>query len=243
MIDMHLHSIPNRRYGSHVQNCLSMKPGDLTRVAHPIRLDSGSFGEKECVLSVLDQLGIGAFIVDQDWTIVGANEFAEKFDEQIRSLTKRLKTCQLEQSSTGEWNDGSLIGSGPVGPFRGARKVPCAIRILPLSSTVEAATGRKLFLLIVADLETPMIPTAASLRTLFTLTRAEARIALCLAEGETLKNIAIALNLSLGTVRIHLKSIFLKTNTHRQSDLVSLLMRLTLISSRRPPKSKDHART
>ena len=60
------------------------------------------------------------------------------------------------------------------------------------------------------------------------LTEREAQIAALLAEGSSLPTIAERLRLGLGTVRNHLKSIFAKTETRRQGELVALLCALQL---------------
>jgi len=57
----------------------------------------------------------------------------------------------------------------------------------------------------------------------FQLTQAEARIALFLASGGSVKEYAAVSDVSEGTVRVHLKAIFAKTGVHRQMDLVRLL--------------------
>ena len=58
------------------------------------------------------------------------------------------------------------------------------------------------------------------LESLYNLTPAEARVAAKLIEYPELKNAADALNISTTTARTHLKRIFRKTNTNRQSLLV-----------------------
>lgn len=55
------------------------------------------------------------------------------------------------------------------------------------------------------------------------LTPAEARIALGIARGEALVTIAKAHGISIATARTQLKSVFAKTGTHRQGQLVALL--------------------
>lgn len=66
---------------------------------------------------------------------------------------------------------------------------------------------------------------------LFGLTQAEALVAVQLVMALSLKQIAGRQDIALGTVRRHLKSILLKTNTHRQAELVALLTRLSGIPS------------
>ena len=62
---------------------------------------------------------------------------------------------------------------------------------------------------------------------MFDFTPAEAKIAIALLEGGDLRSIAAAHHISVETVRTQLKSIFAKTNTSRQADLIALLMRVT----------------
>jgi DNA-binding CsgD family transcriptional regulator len=59
----------------------------------------------------------------------------------------------------------------------------------------------------------------------FGLTPAEARVALGIARGETLASVAEAHGIAVTTAKTHLQSIFIKTGTHRQAELVALLAR------------------
>ena len=62
------------------------------------------------------------------------------------------------------------------------------------------------------------------LRGRFGLTPAEARLALQLIAGETLRGAAVKLNISYETARTELKNIFNKTGTRRQAELVIVLV-------------------
>jgi DNA-binding CsgD family transcriptional regulator len=61
------------------------------------------------------------------------------------------------------------------------------------------------------------------LRCHFGLTPAEARLALQLVAGETLRSAAAKLGISYETARTHLKTVFNKTGTCRQAELVIVL--------------------
>ena len=58
------------------------------------------------------------------------------------------------------------------------------------------------------------------LRCHFDLTPAEARLALHLVAGETLRSAAVKLSITYETARSQLKNIFKKVGTHRQAELV-----------------------
>ena len=70
----------------------------------------------------------------------------------------------------------------------------------------------------------PMVWNADSLRAVHDLTPREADVAIALAAGARPGEIAAALGLTVGSVRIYLKRIFAKTGTDGQGPLVSLLM-------------------
>jgi DNA-binding CsgD family transcriptional regulator len=64
------------------------------------------------------------------------------------------------------------------------------------------------------------IPQADFLEERFHLTHAEARVVVHLVQGTSLKSSAEALGIKYETVRSYLKSVFAKTGTHRQAELV-----------------------
>ena len=64
------------------------------------------------------------------------------------------------------------------------------------------------------------------LRDLFGLTQAEVQLAHALAAGKDLDEIALARGCTRNTVRNQLKQVFSKTGTHRQAELVRLLVML-----------------
>jgi DNA-binding CsgD family transcriptional regulator len=68
----------------------------------------------------------------------------------------------------------------------------------------------------------------ALLRQAFGLTEREAMLAAHLAEGGDLRSFATRHSLSINTVRPYLRSVFDKTGTHRQAELVRLLAGLSL---------------
>lgn len=61
-------------------------------------------------------------------------------------------------------------------------------------------------------------------RRLYALTPAEARLVVQLLQGQTLQEIAGELGVSVTTARTHLRSVFSKTGTRRQSELVRVLL-------------------
>jgi len=68
------------------------------------------------------------------------------------------------------------------------------------------------------------LPAAARLRAEFKLTKAEARLALCLARGWSLATAAEAFDVKLTTIRSQLQQVFSKTGTSRQAEFVAMLL-------------------
>jgi DNA-binding CsgD family transcriptional regulator len=64
-----------------------------------------------------------------------------------------------------------------------------------------------------------------ALSTKLNLTPAEMRLVRKLIDGKSLRSAAEALGITYETARSRLKSIFQKTRTHRQAELVALLLR------------------
>jgi DNA-binding CsgD family transcriptional regulator len=65
---------------------------------------------------------------------------------------------------------------------------------------------------------------AEALAALYGLTTAETQIANALLLGRSIAQIAGERGVTAGTLRGQIKSIFRKTNTHRQSELIRLLL-------------------
>jgi DNA-binding CsgD family transcriptional regulator len=92
-------------------------------------------------------------------------------------------------------------------------------------------------LAILRPLLPPASDPAAQLSQRYGLTRSEIRLALALREGGTLSAVADRLGVSRETVRSHLRSVFAKTGTHRQRELVALVLKVTGGFAVSPPGS------
>jgi DNA-binding CsgD family transcriptional regulator len=96
-----------------------------------------------------------------------------------------------------------------VAPLRGAaRDIFSGATALVLATEVGLSQG---------------VPSPDLLRGLFDLTPKEAMVAIRLASGQSLKEAAEAANMQFSTARSHLESVFRKTGTNQQSQLVALL--------------------
>jgi DNA-binding CsgD family transcriptional regulator len=106
-------------------------------------------------------------------------------------------------------------------PRRG--QMPLMLMIAPLRLT-SSAPRHGAALLFAFDPDTTPSVGVDVVRTLFGLSEAEAQLAVALSSGKTLDDAAHERGTSIHTIRTQLKSVFNKTGTKRQSDLVSLLL-------------------
>ncbi|MCW3480585.1 helix-turn-helix transcriptional regulator [Neisseriaceae bacterium JH1-16] len=137
-----------------------------------------------------------------------------------RALTRKLDTaiCKAIQASLG---DGVSLNGIVLLPRFGRQ--PLMLMVTPLQLRGDQPTQGAALLFAFDPEATPSI-TADLVRQLFALSDAEAGLAVALCGGETLDDIAKKRGTSINTVKSQLKSIFLKTGTNRQSELVSLVL-------------------
>jgi DNA-binding CsgD family transcriptional regulator len=116
----------------------------------------------------------------------------------------------------------SLTCSRPSG------KRPYVIHVLPSHRrNADEPFRQPMALVLIIDPDDEPEPTVALLRQLYRLTQAEAEVALHVTHGADLKQISEELSISYTTVRTHLQHVFDKTDTHRQAELVRLLLVLS----------------
>ncbi len=103
------------------------------------------------------------------------------------------------------------------------------VRVIP-GPGLECWTGteQKTALLKLYDQDLGLVVDERALITLYGLTRSEAGLATHLIQGQSIEDAAAGLFISAHTARTHLKRIFMKTDTHRQPELV-VRMLLTVL--------------
>jgi len=113
--------------------------------------------------------------------------------------------------------------------FRPSGKRPYVVHVLPshCRNADDEPLRQPMALVLIIDPEDESEPPRALLRRLYRLTEAEAEVALHVMRGAGPKQIAEELSVSLTTVRTHLGHVFDKTDTHRQAELVRLLLLLS----------------
>lgn len=103
----------------------------------------------------------------------------------------------------------------------------CYLLAIPLRRLASASlVDRSLAMLVVQDRRWEPVQLQALLHDIFGLSAAEVRLIQRLLHDDSLTEAAEQLHLSIETVRTHLKSIFKKTDTRRQGELLQLMGRV-----------------
>jgi DNA-binding CsgD family transcriptional regulator len=178
-------------------------------------------------------LGLGAAIIGMNAAARRILESREYFVEQSGRLfgatARGAKILQAAVDS--QWSSG-MQGAGRSPNERvalrmfGADDGQTALCVLwdvvPAASMSAFGPHRTLLLSVtVPQRESPLDPVFVA--ALLNLTAAEARVATLLVSRQTAAEIAATLHVTLATVRTHLRSLFDKTDTKRQVDLVHLI--------------------
>lgn len=177
---------------------------------------------------VLDQLQIGVLLLDEKGTPVFANRSAGELLgvsdrdsgstrlQQIRSAFARA-TGALRIAADGASSEVVLIRH----PVDGAPLQLIVSELERGTSVLGYNVPNAVFL---ADPRRAAGNPLSVLRTLYRLTPAEAKLTFLLAAGRTLEEAATNLGVTRGTVKTRLKKVFDKTDTHRQGDLIRLVL-------------------
>ena len=215
---------------------------ELERIGHHIKRIGAIASARGAIFAQgvetgLDHLRTGAILMDRRGRIVSMNARAA-------SIRDRLFHIQAGQLTPRDAEMAGAFGRMLLGisaadhaheiPMDAAIRLRCAdgssflARAAPLVGPAIDIFMRARILLLLTPLQAAGFESVDRLRTVFGLTRAEARLAGCLAAGDDLASAAERLGVSQGTLRGALKAIFRKTGTKRQAELVGLLTRIDI---------------
>ncbi|MGO4737875.1 helix-turn-helix transcriptional regulator [Bosea sp. 2KB_26] len=175
-------------------------------------------------LSMLDRIGCGYLVLEDRRKIVEANATARLILgreagavqglDQLTSAFKRLIARAPNRPSLGPltWIVISDKDDAPLVLNQVADDMPDGTSVVML-----------------LDLDAHLEPNPFMLQRMFGLTMAETRLALQMARGDVPADVARSRRLSRTTIRSQLASVFAKTQTRRQAELVTLLARVAVL--------------
>jgi DNA-binding CsgD family transcriptional regulator len=184
--------------------------------------------------NALDLVREPALVLDRLGFVIDANPGAERlFDDEFRIKGRRIYIRDKRANAVLDAcfeklraiPDVSPVSTSPI-IVRRERKRPVVIRIMPIPGAVRSPFLGARALITLCELGPKPAPGPEMLSAIFGLTHAESRVASLMAAGLSPQQAARELQVSPATVRNQLKVVFAKTETHRQSELVTLLSAL-----------------
>jgi DNA-binding CsgD family transcriptional regulator len=187
--------------------------------------------------AVLDQLPHAVILVSGNGRRVATNREADRILQnrdglvhergELRAATQaatdRLRTALQAAVRTGAGE--GLDAPTPLALPRPSGRRPLAVMVAPLpAQRVAFNDDGAAAAVFVTDPEHGRTPDYKAIAALFGLTPAESRLVTCLVTGQNLEEAATSLQVKLESVRTRLKTVFEKTGTHRQAELVRLVM-------------------
>jgi PAS domain-containing protein/DNA-binding CsgD family transcriptional regulator len=202
--------------------------------------------QNQTIQAALDRLPFGVVIADatgralivnraaaemaaaNDGLLLRDGRLAAARTEETAALTRHIaeavRTAGRREGEAG----GSLRISRPSG------RQPFALLIAPLSPDVALASAHQepAALILITDLERQPKVLGRRLVELFGLSPAEACLAVALAAGKRLEDVAEERGVRMPTLRTQLRAILDKTGTRRQTDLMRLIVGLPAVRMR-----------
>ena len=194
---------------------------------------SGARGSDTSPAAALNAMRLPAIALDQDGFVADVNAAAEAiFDTDVKIKDRRLfvrdaAARALLKEAIDQLRTSPRLNPSTTDPIIVQRqdKLPVIVRIWPYGAAHLPAQEVRALLTLNALGPKPGPPAAILART-FCLTPSEAKLACVIARGASPGIAAREFKISRETARNQLKSVFAKTNTHRQSELVALLLQV-----------------
>lgn len=184
------------------------------------------------LLHALDRMRLGGLILDRAGSVVGANKTA---CDDLLGPDRYAAEASLDHYEALRTKLKDIIRGGDrrftlekewwiVVPREDRR--PLVVRALPVGDEADPYASSVIILI---DLDAYPQPTISALQNMFSLSEAEADLALRMASGAAPATVAAEKGVKLSTVKSQLASLFAKTQTSRQAELIALLARVAIL--------------
>lgn len=149
--------------------------------------------------------------------VLTATDSAE--DEQLALLIAGA-------SANGKNGSEAVRGGGALRVSRARSQGVLQVTVLAVSEHKQIAGYESSALVLISDPSSLPRPRTTLMQQLYGLTPAESRLADLLLEGIEVREAAEHLHITIGTARFHLKRVLAKTGSHRQTELLRLMLSL-----------------
>jgi DNA-binding CsgD family transcriptional regulator len=192
------------------------------------------------MFDVFDDLPFAVMAVNKQGRLLFSNRSAEvllRIDDGVNrregkicisgqnNTTRFAELIRNMASGTIRQEHGNKLGNALMVRRQG-KQLPLWVVVSPLGRRLRRVIGQEdqVAIIFVVSPERLGNISEVTLRTLFGLTLKEQKLAKLIIEGYRLDEAATHLNISVNTARTHMKRIYAKTDTGRQTDLVRLLL-------------------
>ncbi len=195
--------------------------------------------QRAAAADVIDRLTFGVILVDSNLRPVLVNQAAECLLAQrdglactagglgtgSDALTRSLRQMMVSAAAVTEGASFD-VAAGTLRIPRPSGRRPLQVVVTPLASQNEYAghSARAVVAVFIADPEHAITQSEGVLRRLYHLTPMEARVAIAVAEGHKVEQIAALLQLTRNTVRWYVKQALAKTGVSTQAQLVVAIL-------------------
>lgn len=189
---------------------------------------------------LLDRLSFALFALDADARVLSANVAAQRVlaaRDALDLVQGTLRALRVRDELRLRALLDAAIARGEALPLaqsslaleRASGAAPYLLQAVAAAAPAGAADAAlpRVWLLVADPLQAPR-PTVATLMQAWSLTQAEAELALALADGQTVTEHAHRRGISVGTARRHLERTLRKMRVGRQAELVRLTLALSL---------------
>jgi DNA-binding CsgD family transcriptional regulator len=170
--------------------------------------------------------------MDEDGLVVSSQGLRARLPRENVQLQRLISAARPR--GTGQVRMGDhLRVSGAMGDLK--------VQTIPLTSHWLGEAFPLSTLVLIIDIERTRRSHSLALQELYRLTPAETAVAVRIPGSRGLQKIADDMGLSLSTVRTHVQRIFEKTGTHRQAEVVRLLLELDRVGAGMETARKRHS--
>ena len=171
-------------------------------------------------------LGIGLIMVDQAGRVLSTNDIAEALLDRGSPIFRAGGRLGLAGSTSGRLSElisAARHGHASLTAADGERQLHLLAKMCPdhIAGTFDMGS---LFIIYVEDRPRANSVSADAVARRFGLTRAEANVAVLLANGKSVDEAAAALGITSASARTYCKRALAKSGARRQADLVQMIL-------------------
>jgi DNA-binding CsgD family transcriptional regulator len=204
---------------------------------------SAARNEQTSLQAALDSMTAAVILLDEGLRVITMNQAAQRLLKENDGLLLArdgLRAGQIDESARLQQliAEASLTSAGKGLKAGGAMNIsrnnrpPLHVLVSPVRRVNLDGRRSVRAIVLAADPTQRIRPAQEVMQFLFGLTPAESRVATLLADGHSSTEIAETLGVSRNTLKTQLASVYSKTGTSRQAQLVRLMLQISVHPSR-----------